>query len=136
MVLLHPIVYGLVHSEFAAGPIVELILQHNALERFRILLFQILSEYGGVNLKIFTRVGLIKTLWAEIQEVQGRRNSIVHDAESASDEDAIKAIEVASAILEDIFPKVVIKLGFHLHDGTRVCEKWSCSPEYSVGSAG
>jgi len=125
-VLLKPIVYGLIHSESAAGLITELTLGHKGLDRFRELLLQILLEHGGIDLNSFKRQGSTRTLWEEIGKVQKWRNTILHRAESASNDEAMQAIEVASAILETLFPAVVTKLGFHLHDGMRICDEWRC----------
>jgi len=124
--LLKPVVYGLVHNESTAEIITDLTLRHTRFDFFHQLLYQILSEHGGVDLKSHTRGGASKGLWPEILEIQKCRDRIVHRAESATREQAEQAIGVGRAILEELFPAVVSHLGLHLHDGVRVCEDWKC----------
>jgi len=121
--LLRPVVYGLVHAESVASLVAELTLRHTGFDRYRDLLFQILSQYGGVDLRDFSREGSHKTLWEEIKEVQSRRNDVLHRAEPASAEDAARSIAVASTVLEVVFPAVVNSLGLHLHQEGRLCNE-------------
>lgn len=58
--------------------------------------------------------------------MQKRRNGIIHRAEQCSYEDAGQSIEIASAILETLFPAVATYLGLHIHDGFRLCNQWRC----------
>ncbi len=124
--LLKPIVYGLVHTESVAALITDLTISHMGMDRYRRLLSHVLQEQGGVDLDSFKRFGSNKTLWEEIKEVQKIRNLIMHKAESTSDTNAKLALGVASEILEAIFPDVIKKIGFHLHDGFRICNDWKC----------
>ena len=116
----------MVHSESVASLITELALRHTCMEKFRALLYQILSEHGGVDLASFVRPGTKKKLWEEIQEIQNQRNGVLHRAEKASPERALQAIEVASAILENLFPAVAARLGLHIHDRIRLCNDRMC----------
>jgi len=118
--LLKPVVYGLVHSESVAGIITDLVLSQTGVKRFRNLLFKILSEYGGVDLKTFKRAESKKSLWEEVQEIQHRRNNIIHQAELVAERESQQAIEVASSILEELFPKVVRNLGLHVREHGRI----------------
>jgi hypothetical protein len=131
VVLLKPIVYGLVHDASAAGLITELAVGHGG-ERYRDLLFLVLSEFGGVDLQSFARAGCKTLLPQEIRDVQDRRNAVVHRAECVSLEEAEHSVAVASVILEEIFPAVVTKLGFHLHERIRICNGWQC--KYAKGT--
>ncbi len=119
--LLKPIVYGLVHAESVAGLVTDLAASHTGMNRYRKLLLEILQQYGGVDLDTFKRSGSHKALWEEIREIQSTRNSIVHRAETASEEDAEQALGVAAEILGAIFPAVVKKLGLYLYDGFQIC---------------
>jgi hypothetical protein len=56
-VLLKPIVVGLVHSDALAGHIADLVVQHQGIERFQKLLFDIMREYGGVDLVATGNIG-------------------------------------------------------------------------------
>jgi hypothetical protein len=127
--LLKPIVHGLVHAESVAALITELTISQPSMGRYSKLLFQILEKHGGIDLNSYKRVGFKETLWEEINEVQRKRNSIMHRAETVSKEGAELAIGVASEILEKLFPTVIAKIGLHLHDGFRICNDWKCNYE-------
>jgi hypothetical protein len=129
IVLIKPIVYGLISSEPVANLIADLALR-NRLGGFRDLLYQILSQYGGVDFRKHQRAGSKKSLWKEIIEVQERRDKIVHRAEEVSFEQAEQTIAVASTILEDVFPHVINSLGLHSHDnGHTICDGWCTGPD-------
>jgi hypothetical protein len=125
VVLLKPIVYGLVHDASAAALITDLAVSQGG-DKYRVLLFHILSEFGGVDFRSSCRAGSKKGLWEEIQIVRERRNAVLHRAEIAPKEEAERSVAVASVVLEELFPAVVTKLGLHLHDGVRVCKDWGC----------
>lgn len=118
--LLKPILHGLVHSEFAAAWVTVLAPDHRN-DNFRDLLFAILTQYGGIDLKTFRRPVATRTLWEEITEAQKKRNAVLHRAEAASRSDAEQAIIVANIVLEQLFPGVLSKLGLHTHPGLVVC---------------
>jgi hypothetical protein len=127
--LLKPIVFGLVHAASVAAFITDLAISHSSMDKYRELLLQILREHGGVDLDTYKRPDSNKPIWQEIREVQKQRNSILHRAETASDEEAILALGVASTIIEKLFPVVVNKMGLHLHEGFRICNNWKCQYE-------
>jgi len=118
--LLKPVVYGLVHSDSVAGVIADMVIGHTAVTRFQNLLFKILSEYGGVDLEKFKCTESKKLLWEEIQVIQQRRNKIIHKAEIVTAKEAKQSIEVASAVLEELFPSVIRNLGLHIRENGRV----------------
>ena len=127
--LLKPIVFGLVHTASVAALITDLAISHSSMDKYRELLLQILREHGGVDLDSYKRPDSNKPIWQEIREVQRQRNSILHRAEAASDEEATLALGVASTIIEKLFPAVVKKMGLHLHEGFRICNNWRCQYE-------
>jgi hypothetical protein len=108
--LLKPILHGLVHDEAIAVVIAELVPEQRN-DKFQRLLFGILKEYGGIDFRTFKRLGVGPTLWEELQEAQSLRNSVVHRAEAVAPADAKKAVEVASVVVETLFPAVIAKLG-------------------------
>src|SRR5205807_1436553 len=52
-VLIEPIVHGLVHSESLAALVTELSLRHTQMDRFKGLLFQIIADQGGGDLRTY-----------------------------------------------------------------------------------
>lgn len=120
--LLKPILHGLVHDDAMAVVIAELVPERRN-NKFRNLLFRILQEYGGIDLRTYKRAGIEKTLWEELQEIQKLRNAVVHRAEAIEPADAHKAAEVASLIVENLFPTLITKLGLYTSDKLEVSVK-------------
>jgi hypothetical protein len=121
--LMKPILHGLVHAEFAGALIAELATD-NRQDRSKALVFALLAEYGGLDLKTYKRSGATKTLWEEMADVQKARNVVVHRAQPGATADATLAIDLASHVVETLFALVIAKLGLHTHGaGLQVCGK-------------
>lgn len=125
-VLLRPVVYGLVHQESVASLITELATSHTCFDKFRDLLFQLLAEHAAVDLRTFRREGASKTLWAEVSEVQSIRNAVLHRGREVSRGEAEHSIMVARALVEELIPSMLLKLGLHFHGEDRVCASPLC----------
>jgi hypothetical protein len=108
--LLKPILHGLVHDEAMAMIIAELVPEQRN-DKCQNVLFGILKEYGGLDLRVFKRPGIAQTLWEEMQDTQKLRNSVVHQARAVAPTDARKAIEIAAVVIETLFAAVISKLG-------------------------
>jgi hypothetical protein len=121
VLLLQPIVFGLVHTEALAELITDLTIQQAGMDRFQALLAEILKQYGGVDLKTFTRSNSTKTLWQEIGDLQKVRNRVIHRGEMPEECQADLGVEVAGTVLRQLFPQVLRKLGLHLHDSLVIC---------------
>ena len=124
--LLKPIVFGLVHTTSTASLITNLVMSHQSMDRYKELLLQILREHGGFDLHSYKRQHAVRPIWEEIKNIQKKRNLILHAAAEASVDEATLALDVASEILEDIFPTVLTSMGMHLHDRYRICDDWEC----------
>lgn len=120
-VLLRPIVSGLVHNQGLAAFITDLATQHTGMDRFRELLTEILAQFGGVDLRTYTRSSSKKTLWQEIDDIQKARNSVIHRGEEPKDWAAPLAVAVAATLLTKIFPLILAKLKLHTHAPMTVC---------------
>lgn len=116
--LFRPVVYGLVHAESAAGLVTQLVLA-NRDEGFTKILLKLLAAHGGVDILNHSRSSSAKSIWEEFLLVRTKRNRVVHQAESASKEEAEIAVSVASCIVEELFPAMVKNLGLYL-DGFTV----------------
>ncbi len=120
--LLKPILYGLVNIDSAAALITRLVPdQHN--EDFKNILFGILKEVGGVDLLEFKRSGCNQTLWEEMMNIRALRNRVTHAAEEVTRDDAKHALEIAGAVIEDLFPSVITALGLKTADRLRIVDK-------------
>jgi len=120
-VLLKPIISGLVHNEDLSAFIADLTTQHPGMDRFHILLREILAQYGGFQLRTFKRAGSAKTLWEEIGQVQKARNGLIHRGDTAEGEIARLSISVADTLLNKVFPEILKRLGLHLHAPIKIC---------------
>ena len=124
--LLKPVVFGLVHVASSASLVTDLVMSHQSMDRYKKLLLQILRDHGSVDLLSYKRPSSSKVLWEEIQNIQAKRNKILHEAQTASHEEAAFSLGVASTIIGELFPAVVTQMGLHLHDGFRICDDWKC----------
>jgi hypothetical protein len=120
-VLLKPIISGLVHSEDLASFIADLTTKHSGMDRFQNLLTEILSQFGGFELKTFKRADSAKTLWNEMDEIQKVRNAVIHKGETVGTNIASLSISAAEVLLHEIFPEILRKLGLHLHKPITIC---------------
>jgi len=120
--LLKPILHGMVSIDSAAALVAALVPdQHN--DSFKKVLFGILKEVGGVDLPAFKRPGCDQTLWEEIANVRTKRNEVIHKASPASTVDAERSIEIASTVLEVLFPKVIAALQLKTDANLRIVVK-------------
>ena len=119
--LMRPIVNGLVHSEALADVITEMVMAHQALDRYRDLLIGILNEHGGVDLKTFRRRGASRSLLEEVSLNQKIRNDAVHKGVVPTMQQCDDAVALSATIIEELFPQLVGRLGFHQH-GARLCD--------------
>jgi hypothetical protein len=115
--LLKPVIYGLVHNESVADLISDLVVRQNGFDRFKPLLAQVVSEYGGIDFDTFTIEGHEKTMWEEITVLQKARNGVVHRGELAPFESTILSRDVAVMIIGNYLPSVLGGLGLELKKG-------------------
>ena len=120
--LLKPILHGLVHHDAMAIVIGELVPEQRN-DKFRNLLFGILREYGGIDLRTYKRKSVKQTLWEELLQSQRLRNSVIHRGDEINAPDAQQAVDVASLIVENLLPAVITKLGLHTNDKLEVSIK-------------
>jgi hypothetical protein len=103
-ILLQPILYGVVHSELAAGLVASLDVRLNRLPK---LLFPIIADTANVDLLTYCRRDQPKTLWAEFKHLQGIRNGVLHGGEPVEQGDASTALMVGGAMLTDVCERVM-----------------------------
>lgn len=124
--LVKPIVFGLVHTLSVASLITGMVLSRPDQKKYRNLLLHLLREHGGVDLNSYKRPGSHRSIWEEIIDVKKKRDLIVHQAQIATSDEAILALSVATTVLEILFPTVLKRMGFHLHEGFKICDNWKC----------
>jgi len=127
-ILLKPIVCGLVNTESVVSLIIDMVFSHQSMDKYRELLFGLMRLHGGIDLTTLKIQGSNKNFWNEIKDIQKIRNDIIHKAEKASKNNANLALSIASEILEKIFPEVMNKMGFHLHENYKICSELKCKP--------
>jgi len=102
--LLRPIIYGLVHSEFAAELVADVWIRLDDLPK---LLFPIIAEIANVDLSTYCRDDEPITLWDEFKRLQVIRNGVVHRAKRVEKGDASTALAVGRAMLTDVVAPVM-----------------------------
>lgn len=125
-VLLKPIVHGLVHNSPTSTLIADLVVR-NGLDSIKDLLFKSLNCVASIDLNSFRRPASNEKLWAEIKNLQKKRDYLVHRAQMPSPTEAEIAISVASAVLDNVFPTVIKAIDLHLHEHGRTCNDYLCS---------
>jgi hypothetical protein len=118
--LLKPVIYGLVHNEFVAELVSELVVKNNGLDRFQKILALIMREYSDIDVENFKLQGHSKTIWEEINIIQKARNAVAHRAELATPEIAVLAKEVAGSIITDFLQGVLTDFGLQLQKGGKI----------------
>lgn len=109
--LLKPVIYGLVHNDAVADLVSDLVVRNNGIDRFHKILSLIMREYSDIDVETFRITGHTKTIWDEISTVQKARNAVAHQAETATQEVATLAEDVASVIINDFLKGVLLDLG-------------------------
>jgi hypothetical protein len=114
--LWEPILHGSFHNKSSGDLIVSLLVRMNS-EHLKRALLDILNQHTGIDLREFKRNGSKKPLREEMKEIAQIRNKILHEADTASKHDAVRAIDVAESLISDVFGETVGKLGLDLRNG-------------------
>jgi hypothetical protein len=120
------LIYGSIHNDALADEIVTLAFSSMRLEGYTRFASKVFLEIAGIDLTKHLRTGASTHIKKEIDDLQGKRNKIIHNGDTGDKDEAEKAIAVASELMETLFPALVGKLGFHIHDGFRLCTNWTC----------
>ncbi|HDY7491606.1 TPA: hypothetical protein RQJ42_002057 [Vibrio vulnificus] len=107
-VLLKPIIYGMVHNEYAAEMISSSLLKQTGVDRFKELVFNVIDENVdlGCSIRDYQRKGSDVTLWKERDQIQTKRNSIMHAAVDCSHADAQNALDITGEFVRIILAVV------------------------------
>lgn len=126
-VVLKPIIHGFIHDDPIAPVIVKLAAGYAGLDRFKDVIPKILRTVCNIDLNQRVRVGGSSSVWEEIQTIQKQRNDILHRAQVIEKKAAEHAVGVATFVTHEVFPVLAKSLGYHLHDGYRLCDEWKCT---------
>ncbi len=134
LVFIRPLVLGVVNNEILAPVITEMVLSQTRgqFERVKDLFLALLNELAHLNFETYLRKGSKKPLLQEIFQAQKKRNLIIHQADTASKQDAEFALAIASELIESVFPQFAKELGYHIHRHFYLCRNFSCSHPKSV----
>ena len=102
--LFRPIIYGLVHDEFAAELVARVEVRLDNLPK---LLFPIIAKIAKVDLSTYRRHDQPITLWDEFKRLQVIRNGVLHHGKSVEQGDASTALAVGDAMLTDVVRQVM-----------------------------
>lgn len=119
-VILHPLVYGLVHNEAVARFVAQYAVGRGGASRFDRLLLRLLHELADVDLAAYRRQGVTLTLWEEVLCVTNLRNIVLHCGQEATDDQARTARDVSRTLLCVVFPEVVQALDMTTDDELRI----------------
>ena len=115
--LLRPVVAGLVHSESVATLVVESALSQTGFKRYEKLLAGLFKELTQLDISEIVRAGASKPLLEEASALQERRNAVVHRGADATQEEAVTAYLVATAVFNEVLAIVLRELGLSIKKG-------------------
>ena len=104
----------------------DLAFSRTSLDRIKKLLTKIFLDVSKLDLTSYRRKGCARMIWDELVDVQKTRDRVMHRAETVTLAEASLAVEVAAAVTEELFPAFTKTLGYHLHDGFRLCSDGVC----------
>ncbi len=114
-VLLKPIVSGMIHNDTVAEIIIDIFSSHiREIDRFKGLLINVIKEVSGINIAEYKHENSKQTIWGQASEVRKQRNALLHKATPATLEEAELSLSVATFVLEDLFPRILEKIGLCL----------------------
>ncbi|MFJ2991217.1 hypothetical protein [Pandoraea sp. NPDC087047] len=113
--LLRPVVYGLIHHERLADAVSKSVLDGNTgFTKYTTLLGHIYAQLLGVELKKLAVGNTDANLIKKCNELQDRRNVLVHHGETSGRTEALYAQAVARAVLNQVVKPMLVALGLGL----------------------
>ena len=112
--LLKPIVSGLIHNEAFSEIIVKNTLGQSGFKRYEALLSKIFHELSGIDLPTVSREDASIPLLKECSNLQDKRNKIVHQGDTCTENEAELGRCVAVAVFELIVRKVLCEIGLYV----------------------
>ncbi|MEX3689324.1 hypothetical protein AB3X91_39720 [Paraburkholderia sp. BR14263] len=114
--LLRPVVYGLVHHERLADAVSKSVLDGNTgFTKYTTLLGHIYAQLLGGELKKLTIGESDANLIKKCNELQDRRNALVHHGAVGGEAEALHAQAVAMAVLNQVVRPMLVALGLGLN---------------------
>ncbi|MFY4713450.1 hypothetical protein ACVCH0_01025 [Burkholderia glumae] len=114
--LLRPVVYGLVHHERLADAVSRSVLDGNTgFTKYTTLLGHIYAQLLGGELKKLTIGTSDANLIKKCNELQDRRNALVHHGAVGGEAEALYAHAVAMAVLNQVVRPMLVALGLGLN---------------------
>jgi len=115
--LLRPVVYGLIHNESLAELVVAAALSQTGLMRYEKLLTKLFMELAGIELATLRRKAAGKPLLRESAEIQELRNTVIHQGQAVTLEQAQHGIDVSTEVFNQVLAAVLGNLGLSLGKG-------------------
>lgn len=112
--LLRPVVYGLIHNESLAELVVAAALSQTGLMRYEKLLTKLFVELAGIELATLRRKAAGKPLLRETADIQELRNTVIHQGQAVTLEQAQHAIDVSTEVFNQVLAAVLGNLGLSL----------------------
>lgn len=121
--LLRPVVYGLVHNESLAELVVAAALSQTGFMRYEKLLAKLFMELAGLELTTLRRQSAPKPLLREAADIQELRNTVIHQGQAVTLEEAQHGIDVSTEVFNQVLAAVLSSLGLSLEKGGRLATK-------------
>ena len=113
-VVLKPILFSLSSDSRACQLLFDLTFKRKSIPQIPAQYFEILREISNIDFKNKKRDGESTALYSEIKKLQELRNEVVHQGIFIDSDDARKALDVASHVLDVLIPQVLGSYGYHV----------------------
>ena len=122
--VIKPIVYGLVHHDGLAEIVADEAINQTGFNRYEKLLSMLVSEFVKTDIKLICRQNSSAKLMKECQDLQSKRNKIIHQGENCAALDTEIAHSVAEAVCSLIVIPMLDALNLTVKDNM-VCQKYT-----------
>lgn len=115
--------YGLVHHDGLAEIVADEAINQTGFNRYEKLLSMLVSEFVKTDIKLICRQNSSTRLMKECQDLQSKRNKIIHQGENCAALDTEMAHSVAEAVCSLIVIPMLDALNLTVKDNM-VCQKY------------
>jgi HEPN domain-containing protein len=115
--VLRPVIYGLVHHDGLAETIVEVSTGGSGFDRYEKLLQKLFAHLTYSDLASVSRKDAAKPLLKECNDLQDKRNKIIHKGQRFGAEESAWAAEVSASAYHLIVGKMLYSLKLGVYDG-------------------
>lgn len=120
VIALKPILYSLSFDSRASELLYNDTFKPRSIPYIPSVYYEILKDLTEIDIKEMRRKNSDIKIWEEISNLQSVRNKIIHQGIFVQKHDAVKALEIAEYIFDEIIPKILDRYNYHIEDD-KIC---------------